>query len=141
MKKHFNKELVMTKQDSEDFENSAKCWICVNDYIDNDVKVIDHCHITGKYRGSAHRDCNINLKLIFYNLKIYDSDLIMQKLGRFSVKIFNVEHHLNVCKTFEMKIMKYYHDLYLRCEVLSLADVFEKFRNNSLKNYGLCPSH
>ena len=22
-----------------------------------------------------------------------------------------------------------------------LADVFEKFQNNSLKNYGLCPSH
>ena len=22
-----------------------------------------------------------------------------------------------------------------------MADVFEKFRNNSLKNYGLCPSH
>ena len=23
----------------------------------------DHCHIFGKYRGSAHRDCNINVKL------------------------------------------------------------------------------
>ena len=34
----------------------------INDYIDNDVKVTDHCYITGKYGGYAHRDCNINLK-------------------------------------------------------------------------------
>ena len=40
-----------------------------------------------------------------------------------------------------MKTMKDYHNLYLKCDVLLLADVFEKFRNNSLKNYGLCPSH
>ena len=37
--------------------------------------------------------------------------------------------------------MKDYHDLYLKCGVLLLADVFEKCRNNSLKNYGLYPSH
>ena len=30
MKKHFNKELVMAKEDDEDFENSTKCWICDN---------------------------------------------------------------------------------------------------------------
>ena len=41
----------------------------------------------------------------------------------------------------EVKTMKDYHDLYLKCDVLLLADVSEKFRNNSLKNYGLCPSH
>ena len=34
MKKHFNKELVMTKKENENFENSTKCWICDNDYID-----------------------------------------------------------------------------------------------------------
>ena len=63
MKKRFSKELVMTKEDNEYFENSTKCWICDNDFIVNDIKVRDHCHITGKYRGSAHRDCNINVKL------------------------------------------------------------------------------
>ena len=39
-----------------------------------------------------------------------------------------------------MKAIKDYHDLYLKCDVLLLADVFEKIGNNSLKNYG-CPSH
>ena len=47
------------------------------------------------------------------------------------------EHNLNIWNKFEMKTMKDYHELYLKC-VLLLADVFEKFRNNSLKNYGLC---
>ena len=51
------------------------------------------------------------------------------------------EYVLNVWYKFEMKMMKGNHDLYLKCDVLLLADVFEKFRNNSLKNYGLCPSH
>ena len=75
MKKYFNKELVMTKEDNEDFESSTKCWVWDNDFIDGDVQVRDHCHISGKYRGSAHRDCNTNLRLnhkipiVFHNLK------------------------------------------------------------------------
>ena len=63
IKRYFKKELVMTKEDNEDFKNSTKCWICDNDYINSDVKVKDHGHITGKYRGFAHRDCSINSKL------------------------------------------------------------------------------
>ena len=37
---------------------------------------------------------------------------------------------------FEMKTMKDYHKWHLKCHVLLLADVFEKLRNSSLKNYG-----
>ena len=83
----------MTKEDNEDFKNSTKCWICDNDYFDEDVKERDYCHITGKYRGSSHRDCNINFKLnrkipvVFHDLKNYDSHLIMQDLGKFNLKI------------------------------------------------------
>ena len=51
------------------------------------------------------------------------------------------ENALKVWNKFEMKMMKDYHDLYLKCDVLLLADIFEKFRNNSSKNYGLWPSH
>ena len=75
MKKHFNEEFEVTKRDDEYFENSTKCWICDNDYVDGDVKVSDHCHITGTYAGYAHRDCNVKVKLnhkilvIFHNSK------------------------------------------------------------------------
>ena len=51
----------MTKEDNEYFENFTKYWICDNNVIDTDVKVKSYCHFTGKYRGSAHRDCNINV--------------------------------------------------------------------------------
>ena len=51
------------------------------------------------------------------------------------------DHVLNFWNKFEMKTMKDYHNLYLKCDVLLLADVFEKFRNNSQRNYGLDPSH
>ena len=44
------------------------------------------------------------------------------------------EHVIDVWKKFKIKTMKGYHDLYLKCDVLLLADVFEKFRNNNLKN-------
>ena len=50
-------------------------------------------------------------------------------------------HIFNVWNKLEIKTMKDYHSLYLKCNVLLIADLFEKFRNNSLKNYGLRPNH
>ena len=93
LNRHFNEELVMTRRNDEDFENSTKCWICDNAYVDGDVKARDHCHITGKYRGSTHIDCHINVKLnlkiliICHNLSNYDSHLIMQERGKFKKQI------------------------------------------------------
>ena len=62
MKKHFNKNLAITSKENEEFERSNICWIC-GKLIEFDDKVRDHCHITGKYRGSAHWPCNINFKI------------------------------------------------------------------------------
>ena len=50
-------------------------------------------------------------------------------------------HVLNVWNKFKMKGMKYYHYLYLKCDILLLANMFEKYRMNISKNYRLHSSH
>ena len=81
MKKHFNKNLIMNEEEYL-FQQSNSCWICEKLIDNDDKKVRDHCHITGKFRGAAHWSCNINFQLtkkipvIFHNLKGYDNHLI-----------------------------------------------------------------
>ena len=258
IKTQFNKPLKMTKNDEEEFQKADRCHICQQKYNEKDVRVRDHCHITGKYRGSAHQDCNLNFQItdkipvIFHNLRGYDSHFIMQEIGaivkkytykdkkgeekqmninaipnnmekymafmlgnhltfidsfqfmsssldklvsnlpkeslkytskRFKGKkldlmaqkgvypydymdsfdkfneqlpakedffsILNNEHitdedynHvLDVWKTFNIRNMGDYHNLYLRSDILLLADVFENFRKTCLENYKLDPCH
>ena len=262
MKKHFNKPLKMTKEDEKDFQKAIKCHICDQQYTDKDIRVRDHCHITGKFRGSAHQDCNLKLRIkpdnikipvIFHNLRGYDSHFIMQQIGEIAKKhayknkrgeechmnincipnnmekylafmlgnhlvfldslqfmnssldnliknlpdeafkytkqefekeqfnlmkqkgiypydhmdsfdrfnetqlpekqdfysILNNEHisdeqykHAqNVWNTFNLKTMGDYHDLYLKSDILLLADVFENFRKTCLQYYKLDPCH
>ena len=63
VKKHFNKNLIMSAEEEERFEQSNICWICGKLFEINDEKMRDHCHISGKYRRAAHWSCNINLKI------------------------------------------------------------------------------
>ena len=262
MKKHFNKPLKMTMENEIDFKKAIKCHICDQQYTDKDIRVRDHCHITGEFRGSAHQDCNLKLRIkpdnikipvIFHNLRGYDSHFIMQQIGKIAKKhayknkrgeechmnincipnnmekylafmlgnhlvfldslqfmnssldnliknlpdeafkytkqefkkeqfnlmkqkgiypydhmdsfdrfnetklpvqqdfysILNNEHisdeqykHAqNVWDTFNLKTMGDYHDLYLKSDILLLADVFEIFRKTCLQYYKLDPCH
>ena len=267
MEKHFNKPLIMTEENHSDFQKATKCHICDRQYRYKDIRVRDHCHITGEFRGSAHPDCNLKLQIkpdnikipvIFHNLRGYDSHFIMQQIGEIAKKhayknkrgeechmnincipnnmekymAFMLGNHLvfldsfqfmnfsldnlvknlpdeafkytdeefqtkdlgeqpsrlvkrkgvypydhmdsfqkfeetelptqeqfysllnkesisdedyqhaqNVWKTFNMKSMGDYHDVYLKADVLLLADVFENFRKTCLQYYKLDPCH
>ena len=92
-KDEFNKSLIMTEKEEHLFQQSNNCWICKKLIDNKDEKVRDHCHITGKFRGSARWDCNINFQLtkkipvIFHNLKGYDSHSIFSELHKFNLKV------------------------------------------------------
>ena len=76
MKKHFNKNLIISEEEEHLFQQS---WICEKRIDNDDEKVRDHCHVTKKFSGAAHWRCNINLQLtkkvpiVFHNLRGYDS--------------------------------------------------------------------
>ena len=255
IKENFQKPLIMSKKDEEDFQKAKKCWICQRQYKPDErenIPVRDHCHITGKYRGSAHKTCNFRLQIsaekikipvVFHNLKGYDSHFIIEKLGDITkqeplnVKVIatNAEkytaiyldkhlafidsyqfmasplanlaknlpdekyiytseafegeklalmkakgvypydymdseekfsetqlpkrddfyslltneeiseseyaHAQKVWETFGIENMGQYHDLYLKSDVLLLADIFQNFREINLTNSGLDPAH
>ena len=54
IKKHVNKNLIMSEKDEQILQSSNKSWISNNLFDVGDYKVRDHCYITGKHRGSAY---------------------------------------------------------------------------------------
>ena len=100
IKKHFNKNLIISAEEEERFQLTNTCWICDKLFDVGDDKVRDHCHMTGKYRGASHWSCNINLKLsekvpvIFHNPKGYDIHLIIKEISKFDVKVIVIPNGL-----------------------------------------------
>ncbi|XP_076285537.1 uncharacterized protein LOC143211597 [Lasioglossum baleicum] len=77
----------LTNEQCEAFINAAHCHICEKPFEGNDIRVRDHCHLTGRYRGPAHQDCNLNYKnsfcipIVFHNLSGYDSHFIIEEIA------------------------------------------------------------
>ena len=254
------KKMIYEEEEKLQYKKSSRCYICQSEFNSESkglVKVRDHCHLTGRYKGAAHSKCNLDIRspkfipVVFHNLEGYDSHLFIKILGgdlscipkndekfisftknvvvgsytdasgedrdrhrklRFidsfkfmnsglaklvenleKVKVTNkfykgrsldlllrkgvypydymsgyeklsetklpsiedfynrlnnenisqedYDHAQNVWNHFDCETMRDYHDLYLKSDVLLLADVFENFRDLCLENYKLDPAY
>ena len=100
-----NLPLEMSEKDENDFKNSDVCWLCDKKFLECQnknnremclqnckntecKKVRDHDHLTGKFRGAAHKNCNLQTKqdksnfvpILMHNFSGYDCHLIFEHL-------------------------------------------------------------
>ena len=70
------------------YKRSTICHICYKPFTLMNQKVRDHCHYTGRYRGSKHSFCNLMYRIplyipvVFHNLSGYDVHLFIRELGK-----------------------------------------------------------
>ena len=91
------KEMIpLTDEETESYEKQKICYIFEKEFSTdkNDKntfklyhKVRDHCHYTGKFRGTAHNNCNLRYKipkeipLVFHNGSTYDYHFVIKQLA------------------------------------------------------------
>jgi len=243
---------TLSSEQWDAFYNATQCHVCEKPFASDDTRVRDHCHLTGRYRGPAHSNCNLNYKdsyyipIVFHNfikkiatayegrvellpltkekyisftknvqstadngknsvkLRFIDSykflntslDKLASFLSKDKLKIARSEfsklsteefdlltrkgvfpyeyidcvdklqdtclppresfyssltsdtvsesdyaHAANVWQRFSVRTLGEYSDLYLKTDVLLLADIFENFRDKCIESYGLDPAH
>lgn len=82
--------------DYKTYKEAKNCMYCNEILFDSGLlKVRDHCHISGYYRGAAHASCNSKLQisttktkipLICHNFRGYDSHLLIEVVARFTAE-------------------------------------------------------
>ncbi|XP_031355178.1 uncharacterized protein LOC116179519 [Photinus pyralis] len=94
------------------YNASTYCHICEGPILPPQVKVRDHCHFTGRFRGSAHQACNLRYKaphmipIFFHNFSRYDSHFIIKDIaqaipGRVTLLPKNKERYISFTKKME----------------------------------------
>ena len=82
--------------EEERFEQSTICWLCESPL--GDEKVRDDNHLTGKYRGAAHKCCILNCKqkssgfvtIFFHSFSRYDCHLLFEPVLTRTFKLKNI---------------------------------------------------
>ena len=86
--KENEKEIIMSSEDENQFQNSSICHLCETEIVDPEEKVRNHDHLTGKYLGASHNKCNLSYKqppkisVFLHNFTNFDSNLIVKSIKK-----------------------------------------------------------
>ena len=92
------KPMQLSPEEQDQHQEATACFIC-GEPFGAERPVRDHDHVTGKYRGAAHTDCNLSynyrrlnknkahpcyrVPVIFHNLRGYDGHMLMSAVGKY----------------------------------------------------------
>ena len=98
------------------YKKAQRCYICDKPFTEKDFKVKDHNHLSGKYRGPAHRSCNLKIRypsyipVFMHNLSNYDTHLFVRELskcpGKLNVIPETAEKYISISKS--LKVGEYF---------------------------------
>lgn len=77
----------LTLEQLLEYTAATHCMLCSTIFDDHNPKTLDHCHVTGLYRFTLCRNCNLNQKMeniipiFFHNLSGYDGHFIIKELS------------------------------------------------------------
>ena len=98
----------LTPKEMDRYKRLERCHICFKLFKEDNPKMRDHCHYTGRYRGPTHTKCNLQYKIpsyipiMFHNLSGYDAHLFIKELAasltdgaKMGVIAKNKEHYIS----------------------------------------------
>ena len=132
----------------------GKCDNCKNDDKNDDKKCVNPHYVNLKYTSQLFKYNELDLmarKGVYpydfmdsfnkFNEQLPSKDDFYSILNDTDISDDDYKHAQNVWRTFSLKNMGEYHDLYLKSDIILLADVFENFRKTCLEFYKLDPCH
>ena len=104
---------ITDKKDKLEAKFRKNCRYCGNSLLQKNFRdaVKDHCHITGRYRGAAHNECNLKLcinpktyqiPVVFHNLRGYDAHHLMQAMSQLQKEVKCVANNMEKYITFSV---------------------------------------
>ena len=99
----------LTREQKSTLRSATVCHMCEEQIVPDETKVHEHCHLTGRYRGRAHQNCNINyqdsriIPVVFHNLTGYDAHFIIHEIctefeGKVDLLLLNKEKYFSLMK-------------------------------------------
>ena len=139
------KEMIKLTQEGQYRHDTRKlCFLCKKPFFEgaknNYIKVRDHCHCNGKYRGAAHKICNLmyntprEIPVVFHNGSSYDYHFIIKGLAKkFEVDFGCLCENKKKYITFSVPIKKEYNEGSTKIYKIKFIDSF-RFMSTSLSS-------